>query len=86
MLIAQLSDPHFVPEDVRLFGRLDTRGVPRAIERPLVARRRLTKPAPDGPASRGRWHWYKHYWAPRLSSANHARSAARIGLSCLSVG
>jgi hypothetical protein len=52
MLIAQLSDPHFVPEDVRLFGRLDTRGVPRAIERPLVARRRLTNP-PDGPAFRG---------------------------------
>ena len=24
MLIAQLSDPHFAPEDVRLFGRLDT--------------------------------------------------------------
>jgi Icc protein len=26
MLIAQLSDPHFMPEDVRLFGRLDTAG------------------------------------------------------------
>lgn len=26
MLIAQLSAPHFVPEDVRLFGRLDTAG------------------------------------------------------------
>jgi 3',5'-cyclic AMP phosphodiesterase CpdA len=26
MLIAQLSDPHLVPEDVRLFGRLDTAG------------------------------------------------------------
>ena len=24
MLIAQLSDPHYVPADVRLFGRLDT--------------------------------------------------------------
>jgi hypothetical protein len=24
MLSAQLSDPHFVPEDVRLFGRLNT--------------------------------------------------------------
>jgi 3',5'-cyclic AMP phosphodiesterase CpdA len=26
MLIAQLSDPHFVPQGVRLFGRLDTAG------------------------------------------------------------
>jgi hypothetical protein len=26
MLIAQLSDPHFVPKDVRLFGKLDTAG------------------------------------------------------------
>ncbi|MGH6921843.1 MAG: metallophosphoesterase, partial [Geminicoccaceae bacterium] len=26
MLLAQLSDPHFVAEDVRLFGRLDTAG------------------------------------------------------------
>jgi len=26
MLIAQMSDPHLVPEDVRLFGRLDTAG------------------------------------------------------------
>jgi 3',5'-cyclic-AMP phosphodiesterase len=26
MLIAQLSDPHFVPENVRLFGKLDTAG------------------------------------------------------------
>ena len=26
MLIAQMSDPHFMPEDVRLFGRLDTAG------------------------------------------------------------
>jgi len=26
MLIAQLSDPHYVPADVRLFGRLDAAG------------------------------------------------------------
>jgi 3',5'-cyclic AMP phosphodiesterase CpdA len=26
MLIAQMSDPHLVPRDVRLFGRLDTAG------------------------------------------------------------
>jgi 3',5'-cyclic AMP phosphodiesterase CpdA len=26
MLIAQLSDPHFVPKDIRLFGKLDTAG------------------------------------------------------------
>jgi Icc protein len=33
MLIAQLSDPHFVPKDVRLFGRLDTAGfLARAVE------------------------------------------------------
>jgi hypothetical protein len=33
MLIAQLSDPHFMPENVRLFGRLDTAGyLKRAVE------------------------------------------------------
>ena len=33
MLIAQMSDPHFVPGDVRLFGRLDTAGyLERAVE------------------------------------------------------
>jgi Icc protein len=33
MLIAQLSDPHFLPKDVRLFGRLDTAGfLERAVE------------------------------------------------------
>jgi Icc protein len=33
MLIAQLSDPHFVPKDVRLFGKLDTAGyLERAVE------------------------------------------------------
>ena len=33
MLIAQLSDPHFMPPDVRLFGRLDTAAyLERAVE------------------------------------------------------
>jgi Icc protein len=33
MLIAQLSDPHFVPKDVRLFSQLDTAGfLERAVE------------------------------------------------------
>ena len=33
MLIAQMSDPHFMPADVRLFGRLDTAGyLERAVE------------------------------------------------------
>jgi 3',5'-cyclic AMP phosphodiesterase CpdA len=33
MLIAQLSDPHYAPADVRLFGRLDTAGyLERAVE------------------------------------------------------
>jgi hypothetical protein len=59
MLIAQLSDPHFVPKDVRLFGKLDTaRYLERAVEhlnamRPMPARRkaqpvdsRMCMPAP----------------------------------------
>jgi Icc protein len=41
MLIAQLSDPHFVPKDVRLFGRLDSAGyLERAVDH-------LNMPAPD---------------------------------------
>jgi Icc protein len=41
MLIAQLSDPHFVPDDVRLFGRLDTA---RYLERAVA---HLNALAPD---------------------------------------
>jgi 3',5'-cyclic-AMP phosphodiesterase len=41
MLIAQLSDPHFAPEDVRLFGRLDTAG---CLERAIT---HLNALAPD---------------------------------------
>jgi Icc protein len=42
MLIAQLSDPHFVPKDMRLFGRLDTAGY---LERAVA---HLNALAPDG--------------------------------------